>query len=93
MAGYAKFDEEGAVITCNGPKTLIGRNVIADYYGSDGRVHREGLIVGVVFNGWSDHSVWAYEVTFADYIGPDGRPIVVDLRRGEFKLPKRVIRF
>ena len=78
------------IITCNGPKTLIGRRVIADYVGHGGRVHHTGSIVGVVFSGWSDTSVWAYEVEFEDYVGPDGQPIMVDLRRGEFMLPRAV---
>ncbi len=88
--GRVEFDEEGAVVTCNGPKSIIGRRVIADYQGGDGRVHHTGSIVGVVFSGWSDTAVWAYEVEFEDYVGPNGRPITVDLRRGEFMLPMPV---
>ena len=97
--GRVKFDEEGAVITSNGPESLVGRRVIADYRGHGGRVHRTGNIVGIVYAGrigdpghlgCHGNQVWAYEVEFADYVGPDGSPITVDLRRGEFILPMPV---
>ncbi len=90
MAGYATFDDMGAVVTCNGPETLVGRRVLADYAGHGGRVHHTGTIVEVVYADGNGGRVWAYGVTFADYTDGAGNPIVVDLRRGEFMLPRDV---
>jgi hypothetical protein len=95
MASYAIFDDFGAIITQNGPEGLVGRRVIADYVGFGGRVLSEGHIAEVVYvsdmldSGCIDHRVWAYGVTFDGYTDGNGRPIVVDLRRGEFRLPKQ----
>jgi len=77
-----RFDEFGAVIDERDCTCLVGRRVLTDYVGGNGRTYHEGRIVevlpkmrfGVVFDGYS-----AY-----------GHLIVVDLRRGEFALPKRV---
>jgi hypothetical protein len=77
-------DEFGVITDSRDHSCLIGRAVIADYQGSDGRVHRNGRIVEVIGR------VWGYGVTFADYTaGPHNFPITVDLRRGEFILPRR----
>ncbi len=90
MAGYATFNDMGAVVTCNGPETLVGRRVLADYAGfGDGR-HYNGTIVEVVYADGKGGRVWAYGVTFPGYNDCNGKPIVVDLRRGEFMLPRDV---
>jgi len=71
------FDEFGVITDSRDHSCLIGRAVIAEYQGSDGRVHRNGRIKEVIGRGW------AYGVAFDDY------PAVVDMRRGEFILPRR----
>lgn len=57
--------------------SLIGRKVITEYRGGDGR------IVDVVSNGR------IFAVEFTDYTYSNGLPISVDFRRGEFSLPPR----
>jgi len=63
--------------------SLIGRKVITEYRGGDGRIHRDGRIVDVVSNGR------IFAVEFTDYTYSNGLPISVDFRRGEFSLPPR----
>ena len=83
MADYSKRDEFGAVIDRRDFDCLIGRKVVANYRGGDGRVHRDGRIVDVVCEGRS------FGVEFADYTYGNGLPITVDFRRGELILPAR----
>jgi hypothetical protein len=61
---------------------LVGRRVLTNYVGGDGHTYREGCIVEVM-------PKMRFGVTFDGY-SAYGQPIVVDFRRGEFVLPKRV---
>ena len=71
-------DEFGAIIDNRDRTCLIGRTISADYNGK----HRVGRIVAILPG-------WFYCVEFDGY-NAYGRPIVVDLRRGEFSLKRRV---
>jgi hypothetical protein len=70
-------DEFGAIIDNRDRTCLIGRTISA----GDGGFRR-GRIVGILPGG-------GFETEFDGYTAY-GRPIVVDLRRGEFKLERRV---